>query len=71
MIYVKNKKDIELMRESCRLTKMAINFVGEHIKPGITTGELDKITWKHLSRHFTLNAHHSSDRNTVPRREYV
>ena len=35
------------------------------------TGELDKITWKHLSRHFTLNAHHSSDRNTVPRREYV
>ncbi len=22
------------------------------------TGELDKITWKHLSRHFTQNAHH-------------
>ena len=22
------------------------------------TGELDKITWKHLSRQFTLNAHH-------------
>ena len=24
------------------------------------TGQLDKITWKHLSRHFTLNAHHNS-----------
>ena len=29
------------------------------------TGELDKITWKHLSRQFTLNAHH----NTVSRSE--
>lgn len=24
------------------------------------TGELDKITWKHLSKQFTLNAHHNS-----------
>lgn len=24
------------------------------------TGQLDKITWKNLSRHFTLNAHHNS-----------
>ena len=24
------------------------------------TGELDKITWKHLVRQFTLNAHHST-----------
>ena len=24
------------------------------------TGEVDKITWKHLSRHFTLNAHHNT-----------
>lgn len=29
------------------------------------TGQLDKITWKHLSRHFTLNAHHNSKRNTI------
>lgn len=24
------------------------------------TGELDKITWKYLSKHFTLNAHHNT-----------
>ena len=24
------------------------------------TGELDKITWKHLVRQFTLNAHHNT-----------
>ena len=29
------------------------------------TGQLDKITWKHLSRHFTLNAHHNSKRNII------
>ncbi len=51
MIYIKNKKDIELMREACRLTKMALNFVGEHIEPGITTGELDKIAYSFLKEH--------------------
>ena len=29
------------------------------------TGELDKITWKNLARHFSLNAHHNSNRNTI------
>jgi len=24
------------------------------------TGELDKVTWKHISKHFTLNAHHNT-----------
>ncbi len=30
------------------------------------TGELDKITWKHLVHHFTANAHHN---NVIRRRE--
>ena len=31
------------------------------------TGEVDKITWKHLSRQFTLNAHHNTvlNRNNI------
>lgn len=29
------------------------------------TGELDKITWKHLSRHFSSNAHHNSEKNVI------
>ncbi len=29
------------------------------------TGQLDKNTWKHLSRHFTLNAHHNSPRQII------
>lgn len=33
------------------------------------TGELDKITWKHLSRHFSLNAHHNSNRQVISNRK--
>lgn len=29
------------------------------------TGTLDKITWKHLSRQFTLSAHHNSKRQII------
>ncbi|MBE7021282.1 MAG: type I methionyl aminopeptidase [Ruminococcaceae bacterium] len=51
MIYIKNKKDIELMREACRLTKMALNHVGEFVRPGITTGELDRIAYDFIKKH--------------------
>ena len=51
MIYVKNKKDIELMREACKLTKMALNHVGEFVRPGITTGELDRIAYEFIKKH--------------------
>lgn len=29
------------------------------------TGDLDRITWKHLSKQFTLNMHHNNKRNTI------
>ena len=32
------------------------------------TGQLDRITWKHLSKQFTLNAHHRSDRKIIDNR---
>ena len=35
------------------------------------TGELDKVTWKNLSRQFTLNAHTNSKRNIILRNESV
>lgn len=33
------------------------------------TGTLDRITWKNLSRHFTLNAHHNSNRQVITANE--
>ena len=43
MIHLKTKKQIELMREACRITKGMLDIVEKHIKPGISTLELDKI----------------------------
>lgn len=43
MIDIKSKREMELMREACKITAMAHYAVAEAIKPGMTTKELDKI----------------------------
>ena len=47
-----------------QMTQKAVqNF--QHLAGLEPTGQLDKITWKHLARHFTLNAHHNSSRQVL------
>ena len=41
MIHVKSEKEIELIREPCRIVRDTLNFVGEKIHAGMTTKELD------------------------------
>lgn len=41
MIIIKNKSQIEKIRESCRLTAKTLEFVAERIQPGISTKKLD------------------------------
>ena len=43
MIYIKSKREIEMMREACKITAMAHKAIAEAIRPGMTTIELDKI----------------------------
>ena len=43
MVTIKSKREIELMRESCKIVAMAHDAVAKAIKPGITTKQLDKI----------------------------
>jgi len=43
MIYVKSKHEIELIRESSRIVAEVLKLVGAHVRPGITTLELDKL----------------------------
>lgn len=43
MIVIKSKKEIELMQESGRIVALVHETLKKAIKPGITTGELDKI----------------------------
>ena len=43
MIEIKSKREIELIKEACRITALAHKALEEAIRPGITTLELDKL----------------------------
>ena len=43
MIYVKTDKEIDLMREPCKILRDALLLAEDKIRVGMTTGELDKI----------------------------
>lgn len=43
MIHVKSEKEIELMREPCRIVRDTLHFVETKIHAGITTKELDTL----------------------------
>ena len=43
MIYIKTKKEIDLIRESCKIVAETLQLLKANVKPGITTFELDKI----------------------------
>lgn len=42
MIILKRQHELELMREANRIVAIVLNEIGEHIRPGVSTGELDE-----------------------------
>lgn len=46
MVSIKSKREIELMREACRITGLVYNEIEKIIKPGMSTYELDKFAEK-------------------------
>ncbi|MCK5921290.1 MAG: type I methionyl aminopeptidase, partial [Methylococcales bacterium] len=42
-INIKSAKEIELMRIAGRLAADVLDMIGEHVVPGVTTEELDRI----------------------------
>ena len=48
MVVLKTSREIELMREAGRISAMALRKVGEHVKPGVSTYELDKIAYDYI-----------------------
>lgn len=49
MIKIKNDKEIEYMRESCRIVKETLEFVGKNIRAGMTTKEVDGLVYKYIT----------------------
>lgn len=43
MITIKSASQIEKMRVACKITRDALNLIEEHVKPGVSTAQLDKL----------------------------
>lgn len=50
MITLKSPREIEFMRDAGRMTAEALELVGEAVKPGITTIELDAIAKRYIEK---------------------
>ena len=42
MISIKTERELDAMRQACKITAAARALAGEMVRPGITTGEIDK-----------------------------
>ena len=51
MIYLKTHEEIELLRENNLLVSATLAELAKHIKPGVTTLELDKIAEDFIISH--------------------
>ncbi len=49
MIVIKNDREIELMRESCRIVRETLEFVGKNIRAGMTTKEVDELVYRYIT----------------------
>ena len=51
MITIKSKREIELMKEACKLTALVYEYIEKIIKPGMSTLELDNLAEKFIREH--------------------
>ncbi len=51
MIVLKGKKELELMREACKISQAALEEAGKAVRPGISTKEIDSIAYKFIVKH--------------------
>ena len=61
MVTIKSKKEIELMREACRVTALTHKAIEEAIKPGMTTADLDRIAEKKKKKYGAISAEKGYD----------
>ncbi len=48
MIVLKTKRELELMREACRISANALKVAGKAVQPGVSTQEIDDIVRKYI-----------------------
>jgi len=55
-ITIKSAEDIEGMREACRLAAEVLDAIAPHIRPGISTKEIDRLGAECMARQGTVSA---------------
>ena len=48
MVHVKSEKEIDLMREPCKIVRDTLNFVGSKICAGMSTKEVDELVERYI-----------------------
>lgn len=48
MIHVKSEKEIDLIREPCKIVRDTLNFVGSKIQAGMSTREVDELVERYI-----------------------
>ena len=51
MVTIKSKREIELMRDACKVTALTYDYIEKIIKPGMSTLELDNLAEKFIKEH--------------------
>ena len=51
MISIKSQREIELMRETCRLASKTLGYIEPYIKPGVSTEELNQLCHQYIVEH--------------------
>ena len=61
MVTIKSKKEIELMREACKVVALTHKAIEEAIKPGMTTADLDRIVEETMKKYGAISAEKGYD----------
>ena len=61
MVTIKSKREIELMKEACKVVALTHKAIEEAIKPGMTTGEIDKIAEQTMKKYGAISAEKGYD----------
>ncbi|MEX0602036.1 MAG: type I methionyl aminopeptidase, partial [Bacteroidota bacterium] len=48
MVKVKSEHEIDLIREASKIVAEVLNLVGAQVRPGVTTGELDRLAEEYI-----------------------
>jgi len=56
VIYIKTQKEIDFIRESCRIVSETLRLVKSNVKIGVTTFELDRIAEDYIKSNNAIPA---------------